>query len=293
MSSLCLTFFAVHMNYNEVRTVLGGEKRSIYIDVYFFYNGLMDILLLLVTAGIMRQKVTFLRLLLGASFAAVMAVIIILCPPNPLIRVGVSLMQYTLVPIGMVYLAFGKMARKQRKRMIFVLYGVAFGCGGIVQMVAGHTMLGYQLMAIYVSNRKLYLSLGGIVAVSFYTIRLLEVRKAYADGLCRVEVTIQGQRYPLMGLIDTGNRLKDPIYGNAVHVINQSCVKGCSANVHYIPYHSVGTENGIIPVIFADAMVIERNGERKKLEKPEIALYEGEVSSDREYDILLNSEILR
>lgn len=283
------------MGYNRfINRAMGVAIGVIYIDSFFLYNFFMDVLLLLITAGIAGRKTNWLRVVSSAVLGAMSAVGGILFGNGTIVLVGKMIVIYILVPYLMVRITFGKISGKQTRRTYFILYGVVFCAGGLIQAVALHTMFGYQLMAGYIGNKWLYTSIIIFFAFSFYAVRISNVKSAYSDSLCQVRLRIRGNCYSMMGLIDTGNRLKDPINGKAVNVMNGKIIKDdLNLLYHYIPYHSVGNEHGVIRVFIADDMEIVVNGKKIISEKPEIAVYEGEVSSDLEYDILLNTDLLR
>lgn len=205
-----------------------------------------------------------------------------------------GILTYTIIPMIMVRIVFGRLLWKQRFRVMVILFGTAWMMGGLIQMVSFHTMLGYRLACGIVKNGMLYGAVFLGIALAFYFVRMGRLRAAYGSGLCQVILQIGGKSILIQGLIDTGNRLADPIYGQSVHVLNRSVVEEIlPMPFHFIPYHSLGNENGVIPVVFADSMTVSLNGRTQRYERPEIALYDGEVSSDHEYDILLHSEIIK
>lgn len=205
-----------------------------------------------------------------------------------------GILTYTIIPMIMVRIVFGKLLWKQRFRVILILFGAVWMTGGLIQMVSFHTMFGYRLVCGIVQNGMLYWSVFFGIALAFYFVRVGKLQEVYGNGLCQVVLQIGGKNISLQGLIDTGNRLADPIYGQEVHVLNRSVVEEIlPMPFHFIPYHSLGNENGVIPVVFADSMTVCFHGRIQRYERPEIALYDGEVSSDHEYDMLLHSEIIK
>ena len=88
----------------------------------------------------------------------------------------------------------------------------------------------------------------------------------------------------------TGNRLREPVSSQPVHVAAAGVMKQLCPSVKgvvYVPYQSVGTSRGILPAVFIDRMEIEQEGGRYSLEKPLIAITKQELSPSGEYQILI------
>lgn len=292
---LLLTKFADKFTYNNSIVNVEVSDRTVYIDVFFLTNFFVDTILLLFTAGMVRMKAGFIRIILGALFgAAWSAAGLVLMRYHRHLWGIMGILTYTVIPFLMVWIVFGKIRWKQRVRTVMMLFAGVWLLGGMIQMLALHTLLGYRLFSGVISNRIIY---GGIflaIAAAFYYVRVEKLEAAYGSGLCQVDLKVGGKTMKLLGLVDTGNRLEDPIFKKAVHVLNKSVVEGAlPLPFHFIPYHSLGNENGVIPVVFAESMTVNLNGKIRLYERPEIALYEGDVSSDHEYDILLHSEIIK
>lgn len=268
--------------------------RVIYIDAFFVVNFLMDMVVLLITAGVARLSASIGRIMAGAVFGAVWAVLVVVLGAGGRHMLLSGLLTYTLAAFGMIRLAFGRQTRKRMFRIYFILMAVICCMSGVIQLIGFNTMLGYCIITGILHNEVLYCAVAVILALSVYYIRLGRIRFVYGNGVCRVEIRLEGKTYQLDGYLDTGNTLKDPIFGNPVHVMNLGVLGGVyPEKKHYIPYHSIGSTNGILPVVWAEEMTVHYAGEKKSYIKPEIALYEGSISTDREYDILLNSEIIK
>jgi stage II sporulation protein GA (sporulation sigma-E factor processing peptidase) len=264
----------------------------IYIDAFFLANLLMDMIVLLITAGISAKRIGIPRITAGSLFGAAWSVVCVAVRKNMLLSVLFGIACYTLVPFWMARIAFGKNTFKQQLRTYLILLLVTCTCGGVIQMIGMNTLLGYRLMRGIINNAILYLAIVLILVFTVYAVRLRKLQTAYASGICEVFLQLQGKNYHMQGLLDTGNRLMDPIFGKPVHVMNRSILAELPTAVRLIPYHSVGNEHGLIPVVTAESISICRNGKTRSYEEPEIALYEGSVSCDHEYDILLHSEII-
>ena len=64
-----------------------------------------------------------------------------------------------------------------------------------------------------------------------------------------------------------------------------------NGGIYIIPFHSVGEDNGILYGIRLDEMVIERESEELHIKFPIVGIYEGELSANHKYKIILNSGV--
>ena len=61
--------------------------------------------------------------------------------------------------------------------------------------------------------------------------------------------------------------------------------------VIFVPFRSVGKDSGILPAVRADRMETEKEGQKKIIEKPYIAISEEKLSQNDSYQILLNEKL--
>ena len=97
-------------------------------------------------------------------------------------------------------------------------------------------------------------------------------------------------------LIDTGNTLRDMISGQPVNVITREIAQqfACERNplnFRYIPYHTIGKEEGIMPLIRLDRMKVIEGTQFSWIEHPLAAISE-ERFSEENYQVILNPDIL-
>lgn len=99
----------------------------------------------------------------------------------------------------------------------------------------------------------------------------------------------------MQALIDTGNCLKDDITGKPVSIIDKKVAEELYegndlTGIRYIPYHSIGKAEGVMPLITLDGMYVCRK-EKEWIEKPLAAICEEDMTADR-YEMILNPDVL-
>ena len=107
--------------------------------------------------------------------------------------------------------------------------------------------------------------------------------------LCRVTLRQGSRMYVASGLIDTGNRLKEPVSGRPVHVAVREVIEAISPRIQgvtYIPYRSVGGE-GLLPAVTLDEIKVEQQGNCYTLARPLVAVVKQPLSPTGEYEVLI------
>ena len=282
---------------------------SVYIDVLFAVNFIINILLIEASGVITATYPPRWRVLLSSLLGALYAV----CVFFP--RLGIL---YTFA----MKIAFSALivlcAYKIRSaRHFFALWGafyaVSFVFGGCVIAVVSMTSIGRRTGAVY-SNGVLYLNLPwqALLASTLFAYVLTVIvgrirkKKIAAESVKReVEIFVSGQRVRVPAIIDTGNALFDPITGAPVIVCEyerikdafpesgegESVVENLSRHgirTRFVPYSSVGTRQGVMAAFKPDMVAIDKKIAQNCL----IGLCETRLSSGSEYGALLNPQIV-
>lgn len=135
---------------------------------------------------------------------------------------------------------------------------------------------------------------------------------------CRVLLCYEGKSITGMALIDTGNQLKDWLTNHPVTIVqgdfinimlgenlkkkikeyqmvefgNGEVFLNTKETLKYIPYHSLGNENGMLVGIYLDEMTLFIKGKKKEIKHPLIGIYPGKLSENQEYQIILHREFI-
>lgn len=141
--------------------------------------------------------------------------------------------------------------------------------------------------------------------VSYGSRRLIQKSFAARKKLIYpVSLMIDEMEISLLGLLDTGNGLIEPISKKPVCIVGKEIwekmgEKGGKQKEFFlqrfrvIPYHCVGKEKGMLNGFEMDRLIID-TGERKIIiEKPMIGISEVPVSSSGSYQMILQPELLR
>lgn len=194
---------------------------EVYIDVIFLINLIMDVILLQIVKKIIRCSSTKVRILCGAAFGASGACILTLIPNlNGLIQFLIS---YVIICLGMICIAYHRMNWKTRMKAIIVLYITTFFLGGVMNSLYYYSKLGYYFRELIqgklFQNRNVpYFIFAVLVSFAFVPIFIDTIRgfKRRDLELYQTEMSYKDKSIQIVGLLDTGNSLYDPIYGKPV-----------------------------------------------------------------------------
>ena len=265
---------------------------NLYVDVLFLVNFIMDAILLALLGLILRVHATTLRIVSGAALGAGWAVFVTAFPilPGWMERV----ITYCLISGLMVRISLKTKGIRELIKGVCGLYLTAVTMGGAVYALYYHTSLlirGQMAGAIPLSIWILLIA-GTYFGTKYLWLILLETRKRKRN-IFQVTLYYRGKTETVTALLDTGNHLYEPVTGTPVHVITYDACKYLCESVSavvYIPYHSLGTKEGMIPGVFLDAMEIERDGQMTRIEKPLVAVSKEPLSPGGEYQMLLHEE---
>jgi len=273
---------------------------TVYVDVLFLVNWVMDYVLLWAVCAVMglqRKKVRLgLAPALGAGWVCVIAVFSL----PYLIKEGVTWLGISSL---MIWIACRPRKLSDFLNRICVLYLVAFLAGGGLNLIYFHTSAGVYLKQVVLGIQKVNSSgvgviLGSIAMILTVTKMLdtMEKQKKKRKNRYVAELYFGERRVLVDGFIDTGNRLKEPITGKIVHILQEDVAASLMSAENkpmsfLVPYHAVGTESGLLTAIRIDRMeLVAEDESRTVIMRPLFGLYQGKLSSNDEYQLILHAE---
>ncbi len=202
---------------------------AIYLDVIWFLNFCIDLLLLLLTAIVLKRNFVRWRLLLGALVAS-SSIFLVMTTLSPLFYHPMFKIVFSAC---IVVTAFGFKKFSYFIQNILTFYFVSFICGG--GLVAVHFMFNNEMVILNGVVTTKSTGLGspiswllvilGFPAIWFFTrkrIEHMEVRKVKYEDIVQVDLYLVDRHIQLKGLIDSGNQLQDPLTKKPVMVIDMN-----------------------------------------------------------------------
>ncbi|MCQ1528121.1 sigma-E processing peptidase SpoIIGA [Lutispora saccharofermentans] len=294
----------------------------VYGDVIFVENLVMNCIILFSTAKLTRSRYKKLNIFLASIIGSVYSVFYYFPGYEYLYTWFLKL----IFSLFIIALAFNPYNLKEFGRAVAVFYivslifgGAAFGVfyfiNGIKFSYQGiFYMESFPVKLLFASILSAYI----IIKFSWgYIVSKIRREKILMD----VSVLQENKRIYLVALVDTGNSLTDPITNLPVLIAEYEIVKELlpaeiqrifeenkdnNLNViasvlsksewmtkfRFIPFKSLGNENGMLIGFKPDAINIEDKNTKKNIKDIIIAIYNKKLSKDGEYNALLHPDIL-
>lgn len=226
----------------------------IYGEYLFLENTITGFFILYLTGNLLNERRCLKRIFAGGICCGLYGFIIFI-PDLPPLLVMCSKLAFS----GLVCLiAFRPSHRLRLARQAGAFFLVSFAMGGAtlgvmyLLEVKGVTYNG----SIYMKNPQiLFLILGcGIAYIGIrQTAENLKRRKLEQGRLAAVKIAIAGKSLRLLGMVDTGNFLRDPVSRLPVFLVEKKAIEGLTSGLaaeewqrrmRWIPFTSVGKEKG-------------------------------------------------
>ncbi len=203
---------------------------EIYVDVIFFINFIMDIILLLIVRKILKCAGSKIRMICGAGIGALGACILAVVPNlNGFVQ---FLTAYVIICFAMIWISFRLKKWAARIKAVILLYITTFFLGGVMNSLYYHSKLGYYFAELiqgrlFQNRNTAYFvsaSVAGIAAGYVFIVTLRNLRSGDMETF-RTELSYGDKSIRVIGLLDTGNNLYDPIYGKPVIIAEYSALE--------------------------------------------------------------------
>ncbi len=285
--------------------IRGCDEIKVYLDIFYIVNVLMNYVALTLMGIIRKKKVFTKKILAAAAIGGFFSVLVVV---SGIGRISFFLfLLYMIVGGTLLRLAFGKVPVQEALLNIFLFFLLCNFMAGILIYTSG-IFGGTSIAMGELLSVSILLIFGTYKGIPFLTEKYRTYKYQYP-----IQIEYHGKTITGTGYMDTGNKLRKPVSGNPVAVINfhfaselfdkeeikmiDQYPAGENGKekifLHYIPYHSIGTDKGYLPGFKADMMKINREGDWKIVPEPWLGIYKHEVSSKGEYEMLLHEEFIR
>lgn len=192
--------------------------QTVYLDILFLSNWIIDYLLLLVTGGFSGKPFRRRYLALAAALGALLAVPAFFWPLEGLPALAAK----GLLCVGLCALAFETLDWRQLLRLSLILLACTLAFGGAALALAAMTA-SQGLIQLRGGVPYLNVSLGTLLLSTGAAYCLLSLvfggeGRTGKKGFAQVAVSFNGGEAHLKALRDTGNLLRDPVTNRKVIV---------------------------------------------------------------------------
>lgn len=299
---------------------------EVYLDVVFAVNFILDFIILLLERRISRKNISINRIFLGAFVGAVLMCIIVLIPQlNYIIYLSFS---YFLSSALIVFVTFRPKKLIELIKLTLLLYMIAILLGGIIFTLYYYTRVGVGLNNVLENSliggldlQMLVLLLCLAIVIWMIFINIFFKLTNVSKNIYEVGLFYHNTELKISGLLDTGNTLYDPISQWPVIIGEIDILKPCfnpenfeslkqmtidvynlehiehikkklGLNIRWIPFTSLGNENGMLIGIVLDKVVVYAGKNKKENKNVVIGLYNNKLSKDNSYNLLLHPKLI-
>ena len=293
---------------------------TIYIDIVFIENIIMNYIILLATGLIVKIKIKHLRILASAAIGAIYTIIAYIMA----MKIYSNILLKFLLSIIIVYVAYNPQTMKKMWKEVLFFYLTSFLFGGVafaliyvlkpqdILMKNGLFLGTYPLKTICISAIIAYI----IIINSF---KLIKSKISKKNMYCKLKVYIDEKEIETTAMIDTGNLLKEPISNTPVVIVERSVLydvlpkqilnnleailggdfekipqavqQKYRSKLKLIPFSSLGKEHGMLLGIKPQyiELIKEEEGEIEKERKENviIGIYNKSLTRRGEYKALV------
>lgn len=294
----------------------------VYAEYVFFENFIMNFIILSLTSKFSKYPTKTSKLLISSSISALYAFIIFF----PYLHFLFSILMKIACSMLIIVITFTPYKFRDFFKLLGMFYLITLVFGG-----AGFAMFYLTSFNGIISNgifyigdisiKNIFIACGvGYILINFcwgYIQKQLSKEKI----LMNIQITLDGIVAEVMGIVDTGNSLIDPISQYPVIIVEYDAIlqilpeevqkifnssdkpdfaqmplflNGSSwiTRLRMIPYNALGTENGMLLGFKPDYVHIGGEEDMKDIKEIIIAIYDRKLSKAGEYSALLHPDLI-
>lgn len=280
----------------------------------------MNSIILYATAIMLKIKPSIIRILISGAIGSLYAMIIYVTQ----FKIYQSIITKIILSVIMVYIAFNPQNIKKLCKQILIFYLTSFIFGGVALYLIyfikpQNVLIKNGLFAgKYVLKVILFGAIVAFVIIKL-SIKIIKTKIQPKDMYCKVKLKINGKEIQTTAMIDTGNLVREPITNIPVIIVESSLMydilpKEIINNLEnilggnfddiseeirniyipklrWIPYKSLGKENGMLLGIKIDGMEVEKE-EIHKVQNVIVGIYDKSLTKRGEYRALVGIDMI-
>lgn len=225
---------------------------KVYIDLVILLNYFTDLILLMSVNYILRRNVKTYRLFLGALFGSITLLILFIK-----LNAVIMFLFKILVSVFMIIICFGYGDINYFFKNIIYFYLVSMLLGGAITFL--NNQFSYTNNGFVFINNGLNISYLIILLIVLFIYILymkcfINLKNNYSNYY-KCNLFINNNEYICNAFLDTGNKLKDPITGKSIVLIDKKVIKDDIDNYWYVPFNSLNN-HGLLKCYKGDKLII-------------------------------------
>lgn len=294
---------------------------TIYIDVIFLENLIMNSIILYATAIILKIKPSTIRVIISSIIGSIYAILGYITE----IHIYTSVILKIILAVIMVYVAFKPQNVKKMWKQVAIFYLTSFIFGGVTLYLIYYIKPQEILIknGIYVGEYILKVIMLGAIAAFIIikiSLKIIKTKIEPKDMYCKIKLKIDGKVIETKAIIDTGNKAKEPITNTPVVIVESTLLENvlprqilnnlekilCGdlsqiseeiqekyiSKLKCIPFSSLGKQNGMLLGIRADEIEVETEYEKNVSNNVIVGIYDKSLTKKGEYRALIGIELI-
>ena len=293
---------------------------TIYLDIIFFENILMNYIILAAVNVVTKNDTTHrqLRMITSSFIGSVYAVITYL----KIFKIYESIFAKIILSVVMIYITFAPKIVKELVKKLLIFYMASFVFGGctIALMYVINPENVKLKNGVFVGTYPIKVAvIAGVIAfvVMQIVFKINKSKITAKDMICTLKILFNNKEVEMKAFIDTGNMLKDPISELPVIVVEEKIMKKIIPDeffeyihnnlggdwekseiemyknkIRIIPFMSLGKENGLLVGIKVDEVQVFTYDEEKRIKDVIVGIYRKNLSKENKYHALIGLNLL-
>lgn len=292
---------------------------TIYLDLIFAENVLMNYIILFATQIIVKSKTKHpqIRILLSSIIGSAYAIIVYL----KILTIYSNIFAKIILSVVMVYIAFSPQNIKQMLKQLLIFYLTSFIFGGctfaLIYFIKPENVKINN--GVFVGTYPIKVALiAGLIAfiITQIAFKINKSKLSSKNQFAEIEIFYKTNQIKVKALIDSGNLVKDPISNMPVIILEKEQMQNLInaklldyieqilggdeitqtdedlTKIRVVPFMSIGKENGMLVGIRADKVQIKYEEEISQRKNVIVCLYSKKLTKDDKYNALIGLNLL-
>lgn len=243
----------------------------IYIDLFFLFNTIMDIIIITSVSILLKRNTTYKRILISSLLGGISSLMLFTSINRLLLEL--------ITIILMVTIAFKYKNIRYFLTNILYTYILSILLGGLIYLFNSKVTLNIYL-------NYLVIIILSIEVMTLYIKENKKIKNTY-NNYYKVDIYFKDkEKISLIGFLDTGNNLYDPYKKRPIILVDKKYQK--EDKFILVPYHTINGE-GLLKCIKPEKVYIEKIGYKNNL----LVAFSSSPSTINGVEVLLHKDLMK
>ena len=243
----------------------------IYIDLFFLFNTIMDIIIITSVSILLKRNTTYKRILISSLLGGLSSLMLFTSINRLLLEL--------ITIILMVIIAFKYKNIRYFLTNILYTYILSILLGGLIYLFNSKVTLNIYL-------NYLVIIVLSIEVMTLYIKENKKIKNTY-NNYYKVDIYFKDkEKISLIGFLDTGNNLYDPYKKRPISLVDKKYQK--EDKFILVPYHTINGE-GLLKCIKPEKVYIEKIGYKTNL----LVAFSTSPSTINGVEVILHKELMK